>query len=453
MARTLPSFHMPMRRATWGTYSDQSQPADEVTPLLGRAPRDDSREGRWIGIQWRIRDVAGMNSDNPMVRWPARLLYFVKVILMCAPINWLLVLAPLSILGDRLGWPPSVVLGLVAASILPMIAVLDFLTEELSQTMGETGGGLFSTFAGSVGGLAVRATLLGHGKVRLAQTSIIGQLLFTLLFIPGACFLISGLTALRQTNGTIQNFANNALVHTYLHLIIPSLVILIPSTLLQLLELKGSTAYEHNIQLMSCIAAIILAVFCCFWLLFELRTHIGLYSAEFDVSDENLQVDELDGPLLSRPVAGLSALAVTFIIVLCSGFMADVIQKAEDIHEIKPPLLGLVFIPIITSGAESLAAIIVAWKARLDLSVRTILASNVQFLLVSIPGNVFLGFALQGQPMTLYFTTSELVSGAVSIALIAYVLQRGGANYLDGVMLIGLYITIMSNFVISSVSV
>ncbi|KAI0910923.1 hypothetical protein F4823DRAFT_588112 [Ustulina deusta] len=49
--------------------------------------------------------------------------------------------------------------------------------------------------------------------------------------------------------------------------------------------------------------------------------------------------------------------------------------------------------------------------------------------------------------------TAEVVSGALSIALIAYILQRSEANYLDGVMLIGLYIIIMSNFIFSSVFV
>ncbi|KAI1283963.1 hypothetical protein F5Y07DRAFT_95377 [Xylaria sp. FL0933] len=245
MNRKLLSFQSSLRRVTAGSSNYQNGLPGESTPLLGRAPRDDSGQGGWRGIQWR---VAGVDSDNPIIKWPARFLYFVNVILLCAPINWLLVLAPLGVLGDRLGWPPGVVLGLIATSILPMIAILDFLTEELSQTMGEMSSGLFNTFAGSVGSLAVRATLLGHGRIRLVQASVLGQLLFTSLFIPGACFLVSGLTALRHASGTVQSFVSPALIHSSLHLIIPSLVVVIPSVVLPLLEATESKAYHLSGQ-------------------------------------------------------------------------------------------------------------------------------------------------------------------------------------------------------------
>ncbi|KAI0107867.1 hypothetical protein GGR51DRAFT_570791 [Nemania sp. FL0031] len=455
MANVLPSFQSKMRRATSGQGPGENRGRpNEYAPLINEHLRYDPNQGRWIVLQWRrMNHWADTHSSNPIVEWLAQFLDFVKTTLLCTPISPLLLLAPLSALGNILEWPPGVVLGLIATSILPMIAILDFLTEELSQTMGERGGGLFNIFAGSVGGVAVRATLLGHGKVRLAQTSILGQLLFTLLFTSGACFLSSGLVDLRHASGRIQIFAGPALGHTPLHLITPSLVILAPSILLPLLETKGSVAYEYNVQFMSCIAAIVLIIFCCFWILFELRTHINIYYAETDMNDEVSQMGEQERPPLPRPLAGLSALFVTFVIILYSGFMADVIQRAEDIHGINSLFFGLVFVPIITSGAQGLAAVIVAWRAKIDMSVRTIFASSVQFLLVSTPGLVLLGFPLQGQPMTLYFTTAEVVSGALSIALIAYILQRGEANYLDGAMLVGLYIIIVSNFVLSSVSV
>ncbi|KAI0813188.1 hypothetical protein GGR55DRAFT_676835 [Xylaria sp. FL0064] len=437
MNRKLLSFQSSLRRVTAGSSNYQTGQPDESTPLVGSTPRDDSERGGWRGIQWR---VAGVDSDNPIIKWPARFLYFVNVILLC------------GVLGDRLGWPPGVILGLIATSILPMIAILDFLTEALSQTMGEMSGGLFNTFAGSIGGIAVRATLLGHGQIRLTQASILGQLLFTLLLIPGACFLVSGLTALRYASGTVQSFTSPALIHSSVHLIIPSLVIVIPSAVLPLLEATGSKAYQYGLHLMSCVAALLLAIFCCVWMLFELRTHTSLYSAEGDLSDEDIQEYEEEGPLLSRPLAGISTLFVTFIIILCSSFMADVIQRSEDTHGIDPAFLGLVFIPIITSGAEGLVAVMVAWKGKIELSIGAILASSVQFLLVSTPVLVFLGVALRGRPMTLYFTTAEAFSGVLSVALIAYILQRGEANYLDGVMLIGLYIIIVSGFILSAVS-
>ncbi|KAI1347030.1 hypothetical protein F5Y01DRAFT_259290 [Xylaria sp. FL0043] len=221
---------------------------------------------------------------------------------------------------------------------------------------------------------------------------------------------------------------------------------------LPLLEATESKAYQYDIHFMSCVAALLLAIFCCVWMLFELRTHAILYSAEGDVSDEDIQEYEQEGPLLSRPLAGISTLFVTFVIILCSHFMAGVIQRSEDTHGIDPAFLRLVFIPIITSGAEGLVAVMVAWKGKIELSIGAILASSVQFLLVSTPVLVFLGVVLRGRPMTLDFTTAEAISGVSSVALIAYVLERGQANYLDGVMLIGLYIIIASGFVLSSVS-
>ena len=90
-------------------------------------------------------------SDNALVRWPARALDTTWKVLRTNPVNLLLVFVPLGILAGILGWSPTAIFLLNFFAIVPLAALLSFATEELSAKLGQTIGGLLNaTFGNAV---------------------------------------------------------------------------------------------------------------------------------------------------------------------------------------------------------------------------------------------------------------------------------------------------------------
>jgi Ca2+:H+ antiporter len=81
----------------------------------------------------------------------------------------------------------------------------------------------------------------------------------------------------------------------------------------------------------------------------------------------------------------------------------------------------------------------------MDLAINVAIGSSMQIALLITPFLVILGWII-GQPMSLYFQTFETVVFFVSTYLTYYVVQDGKSNYLEGAMLIGIYIIIAISF-------
>ncbi len=67
------------------------------------------------------------------------------------PVNVLLVFVPLGIVAGEAGWDATTVFTLNFLAIIPLAAVLSFATEQISDHVGETFGGLLNaTFGNAV---------------------------------------------------------------------------------------------------------------------------------------------------------------------------------------------------------------------------------------------------------------------------------------------------------------
>jgi Ca2+:H+ antiporter len=87
-------------------------------------------------------------------------------------------------------------------------------------------------------------------------------------------------------------------------------------------------------------------------------------------------------------------------------------------------------------------AIEVAVKNKMNLSLGIAIGSSLQIALLVAPLLVFIAFFGFGQYLTLEFTSFELVALLVSCFIAAAVSMDGRSNWLEGALLIALYLIV-----------
>jgi hypothetical protein len=106
-----------------------------------------------------------------------------RTILFSGYINVLLSFLPFALLSGALEWSPTIVFVTNFFAMMPLAALLSFATEELSKSVGQGIGGLLNVTFGNATELIVGIIALKEGQVKLIQTTMLGSILSSLLFV------------------------------------------------------------------------------------------------------------------------------------------------------------------------------------------------------------------------------------------------------------------------------
>jgi Ca2+:H+ antiporter len=101
--------------------------------------------------------------------------------------------------------------------------------------------------------------------------------------------------------------------------------------------------------------------------------------------------------------------------------------------------VGVILIPIVGNAAENWAAVRAAWRNHVDLTLGITAGSSTQIPLFVTPVLILISLAV-GRPMTLVFEPLELLVLALSTAISAYIALDGESHWLEGVLLLALYL-------------
>ncbi|KAJ3453224.1 hypothetical protein MRS44_018879 [Fusarium solani] len=434
-----PAFRKQVRR-TWSgrnsgrrvnrIYSDDeaANPGlyHEGSPLLSVPPVNEERHG----FMRRLFDgtsTPGTDSPNCLNKWPANAFHVTKVTLMSNYVNVLLPFVPLGIISGVLGWSPAAVFSLNFIAIIPLAAVLSFATEEISIPLGETLGGLLNATFGNAVELIVSIVALKKNEIEVVQSSMLGSILSNLLLVMGSSFLLGGLVNMKDDsgNGTEQTFTSAMAQTTCSLLALSAASMIIPATLYSLLNSSDQHGKAETILWHSRGTAIILLILYALYLCFQLRTHKNLFS---EGTGETYSVDEGE----DEPETVMNYL------------VGSIDSIAKNAHTSKS-FIGLILIPIVGNAAEHATACVMAVRNKMDLATGVAIGSSIQIALLVTPLLVVLGWALN-VPMSLNFNILETIIFAVSVLVVTGTVQDGKSNYLEGAMLVGLYIIIALTF-------
>jgi Ca2+:H+ antiporter len=168
------------------------------------------------------------------------------------------------------------------------------------------------------------------------------------------------------------------------------------------------------------------------WLVFSLVTHSSAFATAEGAPPVTV------GPKWSSK----KALGILLLAAGAIGVVAEILVSATEesvkVLGLSEFFVGLILIPIIGNAAENSSAIIMAMRNRMDLSLNIAIGSSIQVALLIAPLLVLLGMAFN-QPMDLAFSTMEVASIALAVAVASSVIRDAESNWLEGVFLLLAY--------------
>jgi Ca2+:H+ antiporter len=341
----------------------------------------------------------------------------------------LLAFAPLAIAAELMHASPIVVFLLSAAAIVPLSGLLGNATEQLAGHAGATVGGLLNATLGNFAELVIAGFALRAGMVELVKGSITGSIIGNLLLVLGAAQLAGGLKFKTQLiNRNLAGMSNTLLVVAVIGLVLPAVFHAVHPD-----PMRAATVR------MSEWIAVLLVLGYLLSLVYSMWTHKAVFNEGGDVAHHE-----------SPPEWSLRKSIVVLVVVaaaigVLSEFLVASTEEAVKSLGLSQIFVGLILIPIIGNAAEHSSAVMMAMKNRMDLAVGIAAGSSIQVALLVAPLLVFLGVAL-GRPMDLAFTTMEVASVALAVAVASSVMRDAESNWLEGAFLLIAYAAIAVAF-------
>ncbi|KAI0710014.1 Sodium/calcium exchanger protein-domain-containing protein [Earliella scabrosa] len=149
--------------------------------------------------------------------------------------------------------------------------------------------------------------------------------------------------------------------------------------------------------------------------------------------------EEEETPQMSVPLTVGLLVVVTVLVAVTAEFLVDSIDGLTQTGNISKEFVGIILLPIVGNAAEHVTAVTVSVKDKLTLSLGVAVGSSIQIALFVIPFIVTLGWII-GKPLSLLFDPFESIVLFLSVIVVNYTVQDGKSNWLEGVVLMALYL-------------
>ncbi len=332
----------------------------------------------------------------------------------------LLIFVPIAIIAELLGWPPIAVFVTSALGMIPLASLIGEATEEIAARTGPRIGGLLNATLGNAAELIVAIFAIKEGLLELVKASITGSILGNLLLVLGGSLLFGGIKNGIQEFDRRQSGTNTSMV------VLAVIALAIPSVF--------SSAIDPDIaaeRVFSESVAIVMIV------LYGLSVLYSFVSPKSPLTRAAVPHDARWG--LPRSIGTLVG-AVGAIALLSEMLVGEVTLVTEQLG-LSEFFLGIIVIPLISNVAEHLVGVQVAIKNKMDLSLEISLGSSLQVALFVAPVLVFISL-LMGQTLLLVFNPFELVALIAASVIAAFIALDGESNWLEGAMLLAVYLIV-----------
>lgn len=197
------------------------------------------------------------------------------------------------------------------------------------------------------------------------------------------------------------------------------------------------------------IISVLLIIAYLVYVFFQARSHHGIYDAVFEYDehrDRDKHKDRSKDKLTMTECIIALAVSITLVTLLAIGLVHQ-IEPVIERSGVSDAFMGLILVPLVEKFAEHLTAIDEAWDNQMNFALSHVLGATLQTALFNAPLTVIVGWGLGttnalAQHMDLDFEAFNLIMLILSILTVGKVLQDQKSNYLEGTLLIILYVSI-----------
>jgi len=293
-------------------------------------------------------------------------------------------------------------------------------TDQLGHKFGPRATGVLQSALGNLPELFISIFSLQAGLVVVVQTALIGSILANSLLVLGLAFLLGGL------RHGVQRFEVTSVRNIAVLLMLAVGALVIPTVA----TAPGGPDAGHAQEVSVFVSIVLLVVFLAS-IPFSIRGGPGASAVSSPVS-EAWPLGLAVGVLI---VAAIGAAVV-------SDWFVDALTPAMAALGISEEFVGLVVVAIAGNAVENVVGVQAAMRNQMDMAVSLILNSSLQVALALTPVLVILSVVIGGGGLTLVLSPLLAVALALSAILGAFVVFDGESTWLEGLALLGLYVTI-----------
>jgi len=347
-------------------------------------------------------------------------------------INWLFIFMPIALVLEHAGVPAPLVFFSAALAIVPIASLIVRATEQIATRTGDAIGGLLNATFGNAPELIISFVALKAGLLDMVRASLIGAILANILLALGVAFFLGGLRYRDQDY-------NPAAARVYSSMMLIAVVSLaVPSAFSRFFAPEETIRSE---TLLNVGLSIVLLIAYVLYLVFMLKTHPGAFAAKGGHGDE-----EAEGKHWSLPRAVGSLVGASLLAAWMSEILVGAAEGTGTALGMTQVFIGIVFVAIVGGAAESLSAIVMARKNRMDMTIGIALGSSIQIALFVAPVLVLASYFIAPQPLELSFGRAEVGALLMAVLIGAVVSGDGRSNWYKGVQLITVYLIIALMF-------
>jgi Ca2+:H+ antiporter len=342
-------------------------------------------------------------------------------------LHWLILFFPLALVLEHYHASAPLIFFSSALSIIPIAKLIGNSTENLATYTGDALGGLLNATFGNAPELIISVVALKAGLHQMVLASVAGAILANLLLALGISFLVGGL------KNHIQEY-NSASIKVYSSMMLIAVISLtVPSAFHNVFGNSDAVQNENTLNIS---ISIILLFAYALYLLFMLKTH-----PEFFKSEGSHGETEHEGRW-SMGRAIISLIAASVLAAVVSEVLVGAAEETGKVLGMSSAFIGVIFLAVIGGAAESISAITMAAKNKIDLSIGILLGSSIQIALFIAPLLVLLSLVVGPGQMNLSFSRALIGALFLSVLLGAMISDDGRSNWYKGVQLIIVYVII-----------
>ena len=312
--------------------------------------------------------------------------------------------------------PILLIFALTSVALIGLAWVLGQATESLGHHLGPRAGGILNATFGNAAELIITIFALSAGLTEVVKASIIGSIIGNVLLVLGLSLLVGGLK-----NGTQSFSATIAGINASM-LTIVAAALALPTIFVATAQRGGGSPTTLSIE----VAVVMFVLYI-------------LYLIYYFTSSEGGAPTEGGHAPFSRTASFVLLLVATAAVAFVSEAFVGAIEPLTEEFGISALFVGVILVPIVGNIAEHIVGVQIAYKNNMDFSMAISLGSSIQVALLVTPILVFLG-PLLGHPLDLTFTLLELGALGAAVITTAFVAMDGKSNWLEGAMLVGVYI-------------